>query len=321
MLLSALKKNEGLSDWAKWVRDDPEQAPREIREFLERCFARIPANKGKQLIQRIKSDGEENVDAALYELVAHELFWRLHLKPEFQPNCFTPLTPDMAVQIGNQQFIVNVFVTHNPARTVAPFPVKGLGNQIKFVYTVDRGDRAKKIRDTVLDKYHKYLPTGKPMILVVFLGDHWVQMHDVQDALYGAPIGDEWLRDNFPHTITDFRQELASKHMKTPPGGAMLPDENGQPGCPRLSAVLACDWFDTLSRICPGKRLHCLVLHHWNPDFKIPPGRFGRFGEVTWSSKMSGCYDLQSTASNRTVARFDGADDLEFRDYDTSNPW
>jgi hypothetical protein len=321
MLLSALKKNQGLSDWAKWVRDDPRQAPRETREFLERCFANIAPSNGKQLIQRIGSDGKENIDAALHELVAHELFRRLQFKPEFQPNWFTPLTPDMVVKIGNQQFIVDVFVTHNPARTITPLPVKGLVDEGKFIYTVDRGDRAKKIWDTVLDKYHKYSQTGKPMILIVFLGDHWVGMHNVQAALYGASAEDAWLADHFPHAITDFRQKLASMHMEPPPGGAMLPDENGQPACPRLSAVLACDWFDTLNRSCPGKRLHCLVLHHWKPDFKIPTGRFGRFGEVSWSSNVSGCYDLEHTASQRTVARFDGPDDLEFRDYDASDPW
>lgn len=320
MLLSALKKNQELSGWAKWVRDDTGQAARETREFVERCLANIAPNNRKQLIQRIGSDGKENVDALLYELVAHELLRRLELKPEFHPNSFAPLTPDMVVKIGDQQFIVDVFVTHNPARTITPL-AEGLGDVIKFVYTVDRGDRAKKIRDTLAEKYHKYFPTGKPMIFVVFLGDHWVEMQDVQTALYGASLEDGWLRDGFPHAITDFRQELASRQIERPPDGAMLPDESGRPGCPLLSAVLACNWFDTLNRSRPGKRLQCLVLHHWNPDFKIAIGQFCGFGQIAWSSKVSGCYNWERTASELTVAKFDSADGFEFRDYDESHPW
>jgi len=319
MLLTGLKKNQRLSSWVKWVRDDSKQPARETREFLERCFANIAPNQGKRFIQRIGSDGKENVHAALYELVAHELFRRLHLKPEFHPNSFAPLTPDMAVKIENQQFIVDVFVAHNSARTITPFPVKGLGNEI--TYTVDCGDRAKKIRDTVVSKCHKYLQTEKPLIFVVFLGDHWVEMRDVQIAVYGASTEDAWLREDFPHGITDFRQKLVSMQVERQPDGAMLPDENGQPGCPRLSAVVACEWFDTLSRSSPGKRLRCLVLHHWNPDFKISTGRFGGFGEVSWSSNASSCFALHSTASQRTVARFDGENNFVFRDYDAGDPW
>jgi len=321
MLLSAMQKNPGLSSWAKWVRDDARRAAREIRDFLETCFVNIAQNKHKRLLQRIAVGDENEVDAALHELVAHELLRRLHFEPEFQPDLGTSLTPDMVVKITNQQFIVDVYLPHNPSRTIRPLPVRGLGVESESVYTVDRGERAKKICDAVLGKCRRYSPTGKPMILVVFLGDHFVDMDDVQSALYGASLEDAWLRDDFPHAITDFRQELVSKHIDPPPGGAMLPDDHGHPGCPRLSAVLACDWFDTLNRSRPGKRLHCLVVHHWDPDVPIPTGQFGEFAEIAWSSKAAGCYGWALTGSPRTVTRFEGADEFEFRDYDPSNPW
>ena len=188
-------------------------------------------------------------------------------------------------------------------------------------YTVDQGDRAKKIWETVIDKYHKYSPSGMPIILVVFLGDHWVGMYDAQTAIYGASLHDGWLKDQFPHGLCDFRREIASTHMNPPPGGAMLPDESGWPGCPRLSTVLACDWFDTLNRCHPGKRLHCQVLHHWRPDLPVPPGQFGEFGEVTWSADSSGYYRWQVKGSLQTVAAFEGSDGLKFREYDWRDPW
>ena len=49
------------------------------------------------------------------------------------------------------------------------------------------------------------------------------------------------------------------------------------PSHPNLSAVVACQWFDTLHRGNPGRRLHCVVLHHYSPHVLLPPGTFSRF--------------------------------------------
>jgi hypothetical protein len=192
----------------------------------------------------------------------------------------------------------------------------------EFQYTVDSGDRAKKVRDRIREKQRKYARTGKPIILVVFLGDYWMSVTDVQRALYGEPLGSDWLREEFPKAIMEFREELVDANTSAaPPDGAMLPDELGRPGCPKLSAVLVCDWFDTLNRSQPGKRLSCLVLHHWSPDVQIPAGGFGQFAEVAWTLKSSGLYEYNVIKSLNTVARFTGAGELEFRDYSGSKPW
>ena len=326
MLLSSLQANSYLGDWAKWIRDGSDEAAHEEREFLETCFAKIPANKRTAFCKRISSDDERNVDAALYELVAHELFRRLHMTPEFGPklkdsSTGNPLTPDLMVQVGGQDFILDVFLTHNPTRTIKPLTLLGVKEIKGVTYTVDAGDRAKKIWETVLNKYKKYDATGTPLILVVFLGDHWVEMYDAQTALYGAPIGDRWLSEDFPRGLSNFRQGIASADESPPSGGAMLPDESGRPGCPRLSAVVACDWFYTLNRSHPGRRLYVQVLHHWSPDLPMTVGQYGEFAEITWSVDSTGCYRWQARGSLQTVAAFEGSDELKFQHYHASDPW
>lgn len=321
MLLDTLREKAKLSEWAKWAAGNPNSAARETRDFLEVCFANVAKNRQNKLLQSIRLADEDTTDSILHELVAHELLRRLRFEPDFGPKLSTSLTPDMMATVTNQRFIVDVFLTRNPSRTIRPFPCRLRGHP-EFEYTVDSGDRAKKIRDRIMEKHQKYSRTGKPMILVVFLGDHWMSMRDVQRALYGASLGDEWLHEPFPNAIIKFRRDLVDANIAAPPpDGAMLPDDHGRPGCPKLSALLACDWFDTLNRSQPGKRLSCSVLHHWSPDVPIPAGAFGQFPEVAWTLKSSGTYEYNIVKSLDTVARFTGADELEFRGYSGSEPW
>jgi hypothetical protein len=321
MLLKTLREKAQLSEWAEWVLGNPNSAARETRDFLEVCFASIAKNRQNKVLQSIRLADEDATDSILHELVAHELLRRLRFEPDFGPKLRTNLTPDMMATVTNQQFIVDVFLSRNPSRTIRPFPIP-LPGRPKFQYTVDCGDRAKKIRDRIREKHRKYARTGKPMILVVFLGDHWMSVMDVQRAVYGEPLGSEWLREEFPKAIMEFRKGLADANTTAaPPDGAMLPDELGRPGCPKVSAVLACDWFDTLNRSQPGKRMSSLVLHHWSPDVPIPAGGFGQFAEVAWTLKPSGAHGYNIIKSLNTVARFTGADELEFGDYSGSEPW
>lgn len=321
MLRGTLQRNGKLSEWAKWVRDDLDPAAVETREFLGRCFANIREAKRARLLARLRSGDTDNVDASLHELVAHELFRRLHFEPKFEPKV-GGLTPDMTAKVADHECIVDVFLTRNPSRTTRrTLPGTLLDLPEGTQYTVDAGDRAKKVRDTILEKHHKYSATGRPMILVVFLGDHWVQMRDVQCALYGVPLADAWLRDDFPNGIANFRKEVVAMHREPPAAGAMLPDDRGQPGCPNLSAVIACDWFDTLNSSRPGKRLSCLVLHHWKPRLPIPAGHFDQFPEVAWCRERSGSYMYTIKNSLCSVAKFTGADEFEFAAHSWDKPW
>jgi hypothetical protein len=226
MLIDSLEKNSKLTQQGavdahmsqyfdtRWVTGSADPVALETREFLEICFANLPSDKQCEICGRVECEVVENVDACLHELVCHELLRWLHLEPKFTPKLSDGSTPDMLARIGGQDFVVDVFLTANPCRTIAsyahipsrqqtlrvPQPTKNHGDAILCVrsLTVDRGDRAKKIRDTIKDKHRKYARTGRPMLLVVFLKDGWMQLGNVECALYGACRGEDWLQDCFP---------------------------------------------------------------------------------------------------------------------------
>ena len=147
------------------------------------------------------------------------------------------MTPDFKVSAGRTEFLLDVFLTYNPTRTIFCQTEYSLG-------TVDRGDRAKKIADRISEKSNKYKSTNMPLLLLVFLGDHTLKSSNIEQAAYGASLGDGNLNEDFPRKLSKLQ----------PPGGVMLPDECASPQHPNLSAVVACDWFDTLNRQRLGKR-------------------------------------------------------------------
>lgn len=230
----------------------------------------------------------------------------------------------MLAKVADQDFIVEVFVTNNPIRTVIRGQHLMSERETSCVrqFTNDKGERAKKIRDEIKKKHSKYANTGKPILIAVFLKDSWMHVDEVESALYGACRGDGLLQDCFPDGITKFREKAVECNLTGPlPDGAMLPDDRGKPGCPRVSAVLACDWFDSSNRDCPGKQLHCIILHHWKPDIVLPNGRFDEFPEMTWKRDGAEHFMYEITGAESIAARFVGTDALEFRRYDPANPW
>jgi hypothetical protein len=86
-----------------------------------------------------------------------------------------------------------------------------------------------------------------------------------------------------------------------------------------LAAVVACDWFDTLTRARSGKRLAARVLHHWSPLTPLPEGSFGPFPEVTWALPPPSM-PSRSGADN-VVSRFAEDGTIEFGEYTSDNPW
>jgi len=268
MLSEILKNSSGKSSWADWVATDKSYAARETREILNTSFLSLSPQKRSRLSRKIRTGDAATIDATIHEIIAYELLRRLDLAPDFEPTLGSRETPDIGLEILRTSFIADVFVTHSPSSTVTDFG-NGTGEAI------DRGERAKKIRDRIDEKSTKYAKTGLPLILFVFLGDHYIlNANHVERALFGQTIAEIEPGEPFQDTV-------AAKRF----GGVFLPDECGLPGHPNLSAVVACDWFDTLNRQNPGRRLHCRIIHHWHPHVILPIGVFRPFPQVIWSRK------------------------------------
>ncbi len=304
MFSEILNKTPRKSKWATWVASDDSRSAKETRAFLDTCFLNIPSGKRLRLSRKIQKGDEAEVEALIYELVAHELLRRLGHAPEFNP-VINGLTPDIYLEVLGQRFIVDVFVTHSPSKTVTNF---GDGSGEAF----DQGDRAQKISDSIRKKSLKYAKTGLPLLLFAFLGDRYIlsAMH-VERALFGITVNEISPEERFPEDISTEVYE----------GGVLLPDERGMPGHPNLSAVLVCDWFDTLNRKNRGKRLYCLVLHHWNPKIRLPVGAFRDFAQVTWNCYELGRWCCKFINDQNIVARFVLDDEIEFGRYTADNPW
>ncbi len=236
MFIEYLRRNLNKSPWAAWLANDPGRAATETRNFIAKCFERLEQKTQSQILTRVQKADETDIDALIHELVAHELLFRMQLNPKYHPQV-GGLTPDFKVSAGRTEFLLDVFLTYNPTRTIFCQTEYSLG-------TVDRGDRAKKIADRISEKSNKYKSTNMPLLLLVFLGDHTLKSSNIEQAAYGASLGDGNLNEDFPRKLSKLQ----------PPGGVMLPDECASPQHPNLSAVVACDWFDTLNRQRPGKR-------------------------------------------------------------------
>jgi hypothetical protein len=308
MLAEALRAAPHKSPWAAWLTTEDGTAASETREFLESCFQTVPETKHAGIIKKKITPGDAaQIDATLHELVAYKLLHQLSFEPEYDPGIRgleKKLTPDIAVQIFGQQFIVDVFVRHTPRRTIT---------RHTWGYSrIDHGDAAKEFGERISEKCRKYEIVGLPLLLVAFLGDFMLKTASVEAALYGASIGDGNLDDQFPQRITALR----------PPGGVLLPESGtDSPRHPNLSAVVACSWFDTSNRENPGKRLHCLVLHHWHPTVRAHPGAFHPFPELAWRETQSGFWKPYLTAPSNLVARFGVGNRFEFREYKADQSW
>src|SRR5690349_3148782 len=103
---------------------------------------------------------------------------------------------------------------------------------------------------------------GLPLVLFVFLGDHIsLNTEDVERALFGMTAYETSLEPWFPTSV---------HRDRVPVGGLLLPQEDGSQPYTNVSAVVACDWFDTWNREDRGKRLYCVVFHHWAAEDTLP---------------------------------------------------
>jgi hypothetical protein len=286
---------------AWWAFAD-EAAAADTRQFLDSCWDGVPETGRGRLKARIENGDEREVEAGISELVTHEFLRRLGRAVEWGPRVRS-LTPDLAVSIDGQTYFLDVYVRHNPEKTVVE-----IGPD--YVATCDRGERARELAQVIISKARKYAATQLPLLLVVFLGDHWVRTVNVEEAVYGIRLED----------LGFLAQGVDDLSESTRIDSVFFSETIGVPRNPNLSAVVVFDWFDTLNRENPGKRLDGTVLHHWKPFAPMACGAFGSFPEVVWHQDESGIWQPEFQGPMR-VARFLSDGGLEFDEYTEDQPW
>jgi len=303
---TALNRAASKSEWVSWLVNDNENAARATLGFLNTCCANIPASKHPRIFQKLAGDQSE-VEATIHELVAHELLRRLGLSPEFEPS-IAGLTPDLSFETEGKRFLGDVYLTHSPSKTLRDHS-DGTGE----AWDTSKPDesRAKKIADKLRDKAGRYEPIALPFVAFVFLGDHRIlSASDVERALFGMTACEVSL-ERFPKSVS---------HDRVPVGGLLLPDEDGNYGHHNLSAVISCDWFDTLNRQDRGKRLHCRVLHNWTGE-ALPVKAFSIFPQIIWNQIEPDVWKPDQTISANTVAKFTLDGGIECREYTPNTAW
>ncbi len=186
-------------------------------------------------------------------------------------------------------FIADVFVVHSPSKTV-----KDLGGGVGEARdtSVPSESRAKKICERVEEKAGKY---KTPLALFGFLGDHHAfGVSAFEQALYGHTVDElgpgEYLPDVGPAVV--------------PIGGILLPNDGSSGRYRNLSALVVCDWFDTLNRSDPGRRLHCSALHHWDPRTALPESALSPFSQVVWEKTGACSWHPRRVGEGNMVMKF-----------------
>lgn len=307
MLDIALSKAVSKSKWVSWLVNDNEDVARSTLDFLNTCFANIPLSKHPQILNKLCGD-KSQVEATIHELVAHELLRRLALSPEFEPS-IAGLTPDLSFEIEGKRFLADVYLTHSPSKTLRDF-----GDGTREAWDTSKPDQSKahKITNELAIKAGKYKNLAFPLVIFVFLGDHRIlSAGDVERALFGITAYEVNLEERFPKSVSRDR---------VPVGGLLLPDEEGKYRHRNLSAVVSCDWFDTLNRQDQGKRLHCLVLHNWAGE-PLPIEAFRLFPQIIWNRSEPEVWKLEQTINANTVAKFTVDGEIECREYTPNTAW
>src|SRR5260221_12092584 len=155
---------------------------------------------------------------------------------------------------------------------------------------------------------HDALPISL-ILFVVFMG-HNVKTRDLEKALYGATVNE---LSSIGGLTIDCHEEGRRHGVFCPPGPRARHRE--------LSAVIGCNWFDTLARGKPGRRLCCGVYHHWQPRVAVALGSFGRFQDVYWLRNESGLFIPVISGEPNLVMTTTSETQPDGTSYSADTPW
>ena len=295
MLSQILASHEQLSDWAKWLVTSTRTPAVELRVFLDRALRHLPAPK--RVRKRLQSADAGGVDAILHELLMFEVCTILRMNPTFEPNVGKQ-HPDLSVCIEGKTFLADVVVVSRPSSTMHP---AGDGY-------LDCGQAAGKLADRVAEKASKYARLNQPLIVFVMFGGYDIGFDDLETALYGS-IAQELF-------VAGVSSEEC--HPDWHEHGILCPP-SANPH-PLLSAAIGCQWFDSLTR--NGRRLHCVVYHHWQPQVALPLGAFRRFCDLHWRFHERKLKFLPEWCGEPNIVMSTGSDDPpHFAPCSSDKPW
>lgn len=297
--------NPGLN----WVATSDDTGAIWERQFYSMALARLPEDKRRQVLHICAEADDAEVEAVLYELLAHELLSRLHLKPRWHPS-IGGQTPDLGFRISGQDFIADCVVLHSPVRTVKDYP-DGTG----YAYDGSKPgeSRSHKFYVSLEQKALKYRAIGLPLVVFVFAGDLRIMNPQVLEcALYGRSTLEASEEETFPSV----------GYAPVLTGGLLLPSEDCTQRHTNLSAAVWCDWFWSDDRSAPpAKRLLCTVCHHWAPDTPLPISTFDPLFQIAWRPAENGEWTPCFTGDPTTVIGFEADGTLTCRAYSNEAPW
>lgn len=297
--MEALAAARELSSWTKWLATSADVNAKEILAFFDSALSQAPMAAQKKILRRLATSDSSNVDALLYEILVFDMCRRLSLSPDFEPQAGGK-TPDLRLQIGNQEYFADVFLTTRPSNTRLTF--QGCDGWR------DSGEAAKKIADVVDQKAAKYRELPAPLLLFVGRVGHDVSLLDLEIALFGSAVGEMKSTGGLKRNC---HSDWHTHGVFCPPG----PDAKHR----HVSAVITCDWFASLART--GQRLHCMVYHHWSPAVQLPVLSFGRFPHVHFDENARGRFIPALSGIGNIVMSTTAEDNPTWAPYSPDRPW
>ena len=293
----------------KWMATSGDAEAIWERRFYNMAIKRLPEIKQRRICHICKKADDAEVEAVLYELLAHELLSRLHLKPGWHP-AIEGQTPDLKFRVSDQDFIADCIVLHSPKRTLKDYPD---GTGYAFDGSRPGESRSSKLYDIIERKAQKYRITDLPLIVFVFAGDRRIMDTQVLErTLYGRTILEASGEETFP----------SAGYAPVVTGGLLLPSEDGNQRYTNLSAAVWCDWFWSGDWSAPpAKRLFCAVYHHWSPDTPLPISAFNPLFQVAWQLAENGEWTPCFMGDRATVIGFETDGTLMCRPYSNEAPW
>lgn len=284
------------SQWVKWLVSESVSA-QETLAFLESAYLNLTADEQSRWARRISSGDEQQVMGTVYELVAIELLRRRQLAPRYAPK-IKGKTPDILFTFAGKEYLADVYLAHSPKKTYQMTGARSWTSR-------NAGDRARELAEEISRKATKYDKLGMPIIIFVFIGDHFgLKIKDIEEALLG------YFHDRQSFTKSD----VVNMNQVYPldVSGLYLRKILGRPYPKHLTAVVACDWYDSRDSRAPGKYLHCLVIHHWDTKCALPIKAFRRFPQIVWSRKGPHAWKWRVTPNLAVIAKLPVGAGMQF---------